>query len=69
LKKIESDSVWLNRAASRMDAKECSDDPLFVELVEALHEINPSANSAYYLGLLKDKAMIVKLHWLIMKNL
>jgi hypothetical protein len=29
---------------------------LFVELVQALHEINPSANSAYYLGLLKDKA-------------
>lgn len=28
----------------------------FVELVEALHGINPSANSAYYLGLLKDKA-------------
>ncbi len=52
----KSDSVWLNRAASRMDAKECSDDPLFVELVEALHAINPSANSAYYLGLLKDKA-------------
>lgn len=52
----KSNSVWLNRAASRMDAKECSDDPLFVELVEALHGINPSANSAYYLGLLKDKA-------------
>jgi tetratricopeptide (TPR) repeat protein len=52
----KTDSVWLNRAASRMDAKECSDDPLFVELVEALHGINPSANSAYYLGLLKDKA-------------
>jgi len=51
-----NNSVWLNRAASRMDAKECSDDPLFVELVEALHSINPSANSAYYLGLLKDKA-------------
>ncbi len=52
----KTNSVWLNRAASRMDAKECSDDPLFVELVEALHDINPSANSAYYLGLLKDKA-------------
>ena len=46
----KNDSVWLNRAASRMDAKDCSDDPLFVELVEALHAINPSANSAYYLG-------------------
>jgi len=53
--KFKLDSVWLNRAASRMDSKECSDDPLFVELVEALHELNPSANSAYYLGLLNDK--------------
>ncbi len=51
----KSDPVWLNRAASRMDSKECSDDPLFVELVEALHDLNPSANSAYYLGLLNDK--------------
>ena len=38
-----------------MDSKECSDDPLFVELVELLHNLNPSANSAYYLGLLNDK--------------
>jgi len=38
-----------------MDSKDCSDDPLFVELVEALHDLNPSANSAYYLGLLNDK--------------
>ena len=52
---FKSDPVWLNRAASRMDSKECSDDPLFVELVEALHSLNPSANSAYYLGLLNDK--------------
>ena len=52
---FKSDSVWLNRAASRMDSKDCSDDPLVVELVEALHELNPSANSAYYLGLLNDK--------------
>jgi tetratricopeptide (TPR) repeat protein len=51
----KSDSVWLKRAASRMDSKECSDDPLFVTLVEALHAIEPSADSAYYLGLLKDK--------------
>ena len=38
-----------------MDSKECSDDPLFVVLVELLHNLNPSANSAYYLGLLNDK--------------
>ena len=59
--KFKSDSVWLNRAASRMDSKDCSDDPLFVELVEALHELNPSANSAYYLGLLNDKKGDTKL--------
>ena len=35
--------------ASRMDAKECSDDPLFVELVEALHSLRIPADSAYYL--------------------
>jgi tetratricopeptide (TPR) repeat protein len=51
----KSNEKWLSRAAGRMDGKECTDDPLFVELVEALHELNPSANSAYYLGLLNDK--------------
>ncbi|MBT6161021.1 MAG: hypothetical protein HOH81_04925 [Flavobacteriaceae bacterium] len=51
----KTDVVWLKRAASRMDSKDCSDDPLFVTLVEALHNIDPSADSAYYLGLLNDK--------------
>ena len=54
--KNKSDEKWLKRAASRMDSKDCSDDPLFVELVEALHSLSPSADSAYYLGILKDKA-------------
>ena len=52
----KTDAVWLKRAASRMDGKECSDDPLFVTLVEALHNLDPSADSAYYLGLLNDKS-------------
>ena len=51
----KTDALWIKRAASRMDSKDCSDDPLFVELVELLHNLNPSANSAYYLGLLNDK--------------
>lgn len=51
----KTNTVWLKRAASRMDSKECSDDPLFVTLVEALHGLDPSADSAYYLGLLNDK--------------
>ena len=53
---FKSDAVWLKRAASRMDSKECSDDPFFVTLVEALHTLDPSADSAYYLGILKDKS-------------
>ncbi|MEP3839123.1 MAG: hypothetical protein ABJM36_15875 [Algibacter sp.] len=50
-----SNAVWLQRAAGKMSQKECTDDPLFFELVNAYHNISPSANSAYYLGLLKDK--------------
>ena len=53
---FKSDPLWLKRAASRMDSKECSDDPFFVTLVEALHTLDPSADSAYYLGLLNDKS-------------
>ena len=51
----KGDALWLNRAAGRMKNKECSDDPLFVTIVEALHALEPSANSAYYLGILNDK--------------
>ena len=51
----KGDVLWLKRAANRMDAKECSDDPLFIQIVEALHRLDPSAKSAYYLGFLNDK--------------
>lgn len=50
----KTDADWLNRAASRMSAKECTEDPLFFKLVEAYHTIEPSANSAYYLGKLAE---------------
>lgn len=50
----KGDVDWLKRAAKRLSAKEC-DDPLFFKLVEALHEAEPSAKSAYYLGQLADK--------------
>jgi len=52
---MKSDEQWLRRAAGRMSAKECTTDPLFFKLVNALHNVNPSADSAYYLGILKDK--------------
>lgn len=51
----KANAVWLQRAAGKMSEKECTDDPLFFELVNAYHELSPSANSAYYLGILKDK--------------
>lgn len=51
----KSNSIWLQRAAGKMSEKECTDDPLFFSLVNAYHSLSPSANSAYYLGLLKDK--------------
>ncbi|WP_340199869.1 hypothetical protein [Ascidiimonas sp. W6] len=52
----KNDAVWLKRAAGRMDSKDCTDDPMFVKMVEALYKLDPSADSAYYLGLLNDKA-------------
>ncbi|GGZ83635.1 hypothetical protein [Algibacter mikhailovii] len=51
----KTNAIWLQRAAGKMSEKECTDDPLFFKLVNAYHELSPSANSAYYLGLLKDK--------------
>ena len=51
----KNNSVWIRRAAGRLDGKDCSDDPLFVTLVEQLHNLEPSADSAYYLGILNDK--------------
>lgn len=51
----KTDAQWLQRAAGKMSEKECTDDPMFFKLVNAYHEISPSANSAYYLGILKDK--------------
>ncbi|WP_298346816.1 tetratricopeptide repeat protein [uncultured Algibacter sp.] len=51
----KTNAIWLQRAAGQMSQKECTDDPLFFKLVNAYHDLSPSANSAYYLGLLKDK--------------
>ena len=45
---------WLKRAAGRLSGKECTDDPLFFKMVEALHQAEPSAKSALYLGQLAE---------------
>ena len=51
----KNNPLWIRRAAGRLDGKECSDDLFFVTLVEQLHKLEPSADSAYYLGILNDK--------------
>jgi tetratricopeptide (TPR) repeat protein len=51
----KDNAVWLQRAAGKMSEKDCTDDPLFFKLVNAYHALSPSAKSAYYLGVLKDK--------------
>lgn len=48
--------VWVKRAVGLMFNKECTDDPLFVKLVEAQNELAPSADTEFYLGILKQKS-------------
>lgn len=48
--------VWVKRAVGLMFNKECTEDPLFVKLVEAQNELAPSADTEFYLGILKQKA-------------
>lgn len=52
---FKNDGIWLQRAMNRMFAKECTDDPMFVKVVQQKNAIQPNANTAYYLGILKDK--------------
>ena len=46
----KTDVVWLKRAAERLEAKDCDSDPLFAKISEQLHKLNPTAESAYLLG-------------------
>jgi len=51
----KTNALWLQRAAGKMSEKECTDSPLYFKIVNAYHELSPSASSAYFLGRLKDK--------------
>ena len=53
---FKNDGVWLQRAMNRMYAKGCNDDALFVQIVEQKNALEPNADTAFYLGILKDKA-------------
>ncbi|HIA06159.1 MAG TPA: hypothetical protein EYN71_05565 [Flavobacteriales bacterium] len=41
---------WLKRGIRLMGKKECTEDPLFVKMAETLHNLEPSAESAYAMG-------------------
>jgi tetratricopeptide (TPR) repeat protein len=57
----KNDAVWLKRAVSRMYNKECTEDPLYDELVEALVQADPSPDaSVFYAGILMKKGEINK---------
>ncbi|MFI2742993.1 hypothetical protein ACG2LH_09655 [Zhouia sp. PK063] len=51
----KTDKAWLQSAAHRLSEKDCIDDPIYVQVVEALHQIEPTPESAYGLGQLNDK--------------
>lgn len=53
---FKNDAKWLQRAMNKMYAKECTDDPMFIKVVQQKNSIEPNADTAYYLGVLKDKA-------------
>jgi len=47
--------TWLRKAAANLSKKDCSNDPIFEKLVVQLDKIQPSYNSAYFLGILNEK--------------
>jgi tetratricopeptide (TPR) repeat protein len=50
----KNDVSWLKKSAGRLSSKECDTD-LFFQMVQQLHTLEPSAKSAYYLGILASK--------------
>lgn len=51
--KYKTDGIWLKRAVSRMYNKECTEDPLYDQLVEAYVQADPSPQaSVFYAGIL-----------------
>ncbi|OAB79818.1 tetratricopeptide repeat protein [Cochleicola gelatinilyticus] len=50
----KNDVQWLKSSAGKLSAKDC-DTPMFFKMVQQLHNLEPSAKSAYYLGKLADK--------------
>jgi tetratricopeptide (TPR) repeat protein len=51
----KNDVDWLKSSAGKLNSKDC-DTPLFFQMVQQLHSLQPSAASAFYLGRLAEKA-------------
>lgn len=51
----KGDVEWVKRAVGRMFSKECTDEPLFAQMVEIQAGLDPSADVYVYLGTLKSK--------------
>lgn len=47
---------WLQDVASQLFTKKCTSSDLFVKVVEAQHKLQPSAETALYLGKLSEKS-------------
>jgi tetratricopeptide (TPR) repeat protein len=45
-----NNKLWLSNVLVRLQKKDCTDDPLYIKSVKALHALNPSAKTAYGLG-------------------
>jgi tetratricopeptide (TPR) repeat protein len=54
--KNKTDVVWLKRAVSRLNDKECTEDPLYPKMVEAYVNAAPSSDAyVFYAGILLDQ--------------
>ncbi len=51
----KSDAKWLRRAASRLNAKECTDEAIFGKLVEAYAAAEPSSEAYILVSIIYDK--------------
>lgn len=51
----QNDLAWVKSSARRLYKKDCTEDPLFLKLVEKQHQLEPSASTAKYLAKLADQ--------------
>jgi tetratricopeptide (TPR) repeat protein len=52
---FKNDAQWLQRAMNKLASKECTDDPMFVKVLQQKNMVEPNADTSYYLGFLKEK--------------